>query len=124
YNSAEVDEYEYMKMLVDNYYSKGMFAIVPVDEPTTETATKQFVKKVRATARKMTLPNGSRDYNALAVRTRTEMDRLHLLINADLEAELDVDVLARAFNMDKAEFLGHVTVIDGFESAGLEAVLI
>ena len=124
YNSAEVDEYEYMKMLIDNYYSKGMFAIVPVDEPNTETATKQFVKKVRATARKMSLPNGSRDYNALAVRTRTEMDRMHLIINADLEAELDVDVLARAFNMDKTEFLGHVTVIDGFESTGLEAVLI
>jgi len=35
-----------------------------------------------------------------------------------------VDVLARAFNMDKADFLGHVTVIEGFASSGLEAVLI
>lgn len=124
YNSAEVDEYEYMKMLVDNYYSKGLFTIIPVEKPNTETATKLFVKKMRATAKKMTLPNGSREYNSLAVRTRTDMDNLHLIIDADLEAELDVDVLAKAFNMERTTFLGHVTVIDGFESTGLEAILI
>lgn len=124
YNSAEVDEYEYMKLLVDNYFSKGYFTTVPVTKPDTETAAREFIKKVRATARKMTLPTGSRDFNALAVRTRTEMDDLHLIIDADLEAQVDVDVLARAFNMDKTDFLGHVTVIDGFASTGLEAVLI
>jgi hypothetical protein len=124
YNSSEVEEYEYMKLLVDNYHSKGLFTIVPVIEPNTETATKEFVKRVRATARKMTLPTGSREFNSLAVRTRSEMEDLHLLIDADLEAELDVDVLAKAFNMDKTTFMGHITVIDGFESAGLQAVLI
>lgn len=124
YNSAEVDEYEYMKLLVDNYHSKGYFTVVPVTAPTTETATREFVKKLRATARKMTLPTGSRDFNALAVRTRTEMSDLHLIIDADLEAQLDVDVLAKAFNMDKTDFIGNVTVIDGFSSSGLEAVLI
>lgn len=124
YNSAEVEEYEYMKLLVDNYYSQGLFTIVPVTAPTTETATREFVKKLRATAKKMTLPTGTREYNALAVRTRSEMSDLHLLIDADLEASLDVDVLARAFNMDKTEFLGNVTVIDGFSTSGLEAVLI
>lgn len=124
YNSAEVDEYEYMKLLVDNYYSKGYFKVVPVTAPTTATATAELVKKIRATARKMTLPTGSREFNALAVRNRSEMEDLHLLIDADLEANMDVDVLAKAFNMDRTTFLGHVTIIDGFSSAGLEAVLI
>lgn len=124
YNSAEVEEYEYMKLLIDNYYSKGYFTVVPVTAPTTETATREFVKKLRATAKKMTLPTGSREYNALAVRTRSEMEDLHLFIDADLEANMDVDVLAKAFNMDRTTFLGHVTVIDGFSSTGLEAVLI
>jgi hypothetical protein len=63
YNSAEVDEYEYMKLLIDNYFSKGFFTVVPVSSPDTATAATEFVKKVRATARKMTLPNGSRDFN-------------------------------------------------------------
>lgn len=123
YNSAEVEEYEYMKLVIDNYYSKGLFTVIKVVKPDTETLAKEFVKKVRATARKMSLPSGSRDYNSLAVRTRTDMNDLHLLIDADLEAQLDVDVLAKAFNMDKTTFLGHVTIIDGFASTGLEAVL-
>lgn len=124
YNSAEVDEYQYMKLLVDNYYSKGLFTVVPVTHPDSETTARELVKRIRSTARKMTLPVGSRDYNSLAVQTRSEMDDLHLLIDADLEAEMDVDVLAKAFNMDKTQFMGHVTVIDGFASQGLEAVLI
>lgn len=124
YNSAEVDEYEYMMMLADNYYSKGLFTVVPVTKPDTETAAREFIKKVRATARKMSLPQGSRDYNALAVRTKTDMNDMHLLISADLEAEVDVDVLAKAFNMNKTDFLGNVTVIDKFASPGLEAILV
>lgn len=124
YNSAEVDEFKYMKMLIDNYYSKGHFTVIPVDKPDTETASREFIKTMRATARKMTLPFGSRDYNALAVHTRSNMENLHLIIDADLEAQTDVDVLAKAFNMDKTTFLGNVTVIDGFASTGLEAVLI
>lgn len=124
YNSAEVDEYEYMKLLIDNYYSKGLFSVVKVTKPDTETTARGLVKKMRATATKMTLPSGSRDYNALAVRTRSEMADLHLIIDADLNAEIDVEVLARAFNMDKTSFLGNLTVIDGFSSTGLEAVLI
>jgi plastocyanin len=124
YNSAEVDEYKYMKLLIDNYFSEGLFTVVPVTKPDTETAAREFVKKLRATARKMALPTGSRDFNSLAVHTRSEMDDLHLIIDADLEAEIDVDVLARAFNMSKTDFLGNVTVIDGFASQGLEAVLV
>ena len=124
YNSAEVDEYRYMMLLADNYYSKGLFKVEKVTKPDNETTAREFVKKVRSTATKMTLPFGSRDYNSLAVHTRSDMNDLHLLISADLEATLDVDVLAKAFNMDKTTFLGHVTVIDGFASEGLEAILV
>lgn len=124
YNSAEVEEYEYMKLLVDNYYSKGLFTVVKVDKPDTETASRNFIKKLRATATKMTLPTGSREFNSLAVRTRSDINDLHLFIDSDLSAEIDVEVLARAFNMNKSDFIGNVTVIDGFSSAGLEAVLV
>lgn len=124
YNSAEVDEYKYMKLLIDNYYSKGLFSVVPVLKPVDGTSSQEFVKKARATARKMTLPMGSREWNSLAVHTKSDMNDLHLFIDADLEAELDVDVLAKAFNMDRTTFLGNTTVIDGFASDGVVAVLV
>jgi hypothetical protein len=67
---------------------------------------------------------GTRDYNSLAVHTTSSMDDLHLIITADLNASLDVDVLAKAFNMSYTDFLGNVTIIDNFGTDGLEAVLI
>lgn len=124
YNTAEVDEYKYMKLLIDNYFSKGMFKVVEVDKPDSETTSKEFIKKLRSITTKMTLPMGTRDYNSLAVHTRSHVNDLHLFIDADLEAEVDVDVLAKAFNMDRTNFIGNVTVIDGFASTGLEAVLV
>lgn len=124
YNSAEVDEFLYMKLLIDNYYSKGLFKVVSVDAPTTETASRALVKAIRAYAGKATLPMGSRDFNSLAVMNRVDIDDLHLIITADLQAEIDVEVLARAFNMKNTDFLGKVTVIDSFSSPGLQAVLV
>ncbi len=125
YNSAEVDEFKYMKLVIDNYYSKGLFYINQVADPLASPGNaSEFVKQVRAIAKKMTLPMGSREYNAAGVHTRTDLSNLHLIIDADIEAQIDVDVLARAFNMDKTDFMGHVTVIDGFASKGLRAVLV
>jgi hypothetical protein len=124
YNSAEVEEYKYMRMLIDNYYSRGYFTVIPVSPVVDATSAKAFIKKVRATVTKMTLPMGSRDWNSLAVHTVSDPRDLHLFISADLEAEVDVDVLASAFNLDKTTFLANRTVIDGFASIGLDAVLV
>ena len=124
YNSAEVDEFKYTKLLIDNYQAKGHFTQVRVPHPDSTARAQEFVKIARATYRKMTLPFGSREYNALGVHTRTEPEDVHIIIDADLEAELDVDVLAKAFNMDKTTFMGNITVIDGFASEGLEAVIV
>lgn len=124
YNSDQLDEYRYMMLLIDNYYANGLFNIIPVTKPTDETSTKALIKSIRKAAIKMTLTNGSRKYNAAGVHSFSSMDDLHLLITADLKADVDVDVLANAFNMDKTDFLGHVTVVDEFATPGLEAVLI
>lgn len=125
YNSAEVDEYKYMKLVLDNYAAKGLYKFIEVSDPVaSDVSAKDFVKKIRATAQKMTLPMGSRDFNAMAVHTVTPMEDLHLIIDADIQAQIDVEVLARAFNMDKTSFLGHVTVIDGFATTGMKAVLV
>lgn len=124
YNTSELDEYKYMKLLIENYHSKGLFTVKSVTKPDTETASKELIKSIRETALLMTLPMGSRDFNALAVHTVTDTSELHLIITAKLRAQVDVDVLASAFNMDKADFMGSVTVIDNFSTPDLEAVLI
>lgn len=120
YNASEYDEYVYTKLVIDNYYSKGFFKTVAYDP----TNPKDLAKKARATFRKMTLPMGSRDFNAMGVHTKSDPDDVYFIIDADTEAEMDVDVLASAFNMSKADFLGRRLVIDGFASTGLKAVMV
>lgn len=124
YNSQELDEYLYMRKLIDDYYVKGYFHHVKVTDPTTPDATKQFVKKIRAMVKKLSLGMGSRKYNHTGVHTRSELEGLHLFIDADTEAEIDVDVLAVAFNMSRTDFLSKVTVIDEFENKEIKAVLV
>src|SRR5699024_4820268 len=50
-------------------------------------------------------------------------ERLWIMITADLDATLDVDVLAKAFNMDKTNIEQQKIVVESFGVPGLEAVL-
>lgn len=122
YNGNEVDEFNYMKMLVDNYDSKGLFTVVPVSPITDEASGKNFIKKVKTYSNRLTF--ASRDYNASAVMTKTEKDDQYLLLTSDVEASVGVDVLASAFNMSKVEFDGHNTLVDTFGNSDIVAVLI
>lgn len=124
YNSDEVHEFLYMKMIIENYYAQGLFKVEKIEAPVDNATSMNFVKKLRLMARKLTLESGSRDYNAMAVHTRSTMEDLHLFITPEIEAEIDVEVLAKAFNMNKSDFIGHITVVDNFASPGLQAVLV
>lgn len=123
YNSNEVDEYLWTKALIESYVGNGFAKYIEVPEVVDETTAKLFVKKARATATRMTLPQGSRDFNAMGVHTRTDKSRLWVMIDADLDAELDVDVLARAFNMNKTDLQNNKIVVENFAVNGLQAVL-
>lgn len=59
-----------------------------------------FVKTVRKAIMDCTL-DSSTNFNAAGVETWADRDDLVLLVNKDVLAEIDVDVLAHAFNMGK-----------------------
>lgn len=60
------------------------------------------------------LPFMSSNYNRAAVRTATPRERQVIFMDARYNAEFDVNVLASAFNMDKADFMGRLFLIDDF----------
>lgn len=112
-NSNEVDEYKYMKMLFDVAHSKGWFTEVKVqNQGTSETQMKDLVKKARAAFTKITLPQGTRAFNSLNVHTKSDESDVYLFVTAETWADMNVDVMASAFNMDKASFLGQVMVVE------------
>ena len=73
----------------------------------------------------------SKEYNAYTkfsgakgeITTWTDPDRVVLIVRADVMAEVDVEALASAFNLDKADFLGRVIQVDKFENEEILGVI-
>lgn len=109
YSGANYDEFISMKELFAA--NKPYFAYVKTDAPTVATA-HNIVTNIKATSNMMAFMNDS--YNRFGVKNFTPRDRQVLLIRADIDALIDVNVLASAFNMSKAEFMGRRVVVDDF----------
>lgn len=129
YSGNYISEFEYTKALVDGAYDNGKVIVEEVDAVTDEDSAKAFIKKARALYNKMKLP--STQYNAYSkfsgakgtIKTWTDEDRFVFITTADVMAEVDVEVLARAFNIDSTKFLGRVIEVDGFENSQIQAVI-
>lgn len=129
YSGAYIDEFKLTKTLIKGAYTNDKVITEVVDDPlTSEDTAKAFIKKARAIYAKMQFP--STEYNAYskfqndgAITTWTDNDRMVFITTADIIASVDVDVLASAFNMGKAEFLGRVVTVDSFGDDNIYAVL-
>jgi hypothetical protein len=111
YSGAETDEYLTMKQLILNYATDGKFKVVAVDGITADKI-KATVAKIKATSNKLEFM--SSEYNHMGVATFTKKADQIILLDADFDATMDVEVLASAFNMDKAEFMGQRVLLDNF----------
>ena len=116
-------EFEVMVKMIKEAYQKGMFYPITLQNaPTTEATAKELVKFARAQFSKVKFP--SIEYNYVGVKNISYTDDIMLIIDSDLEALLDVDVLAKAFNMEKTEFLGHMTVIPKMPVENCHAIMV
>lgn len=129
YSGNYIDEFELTKSLVDGAYDNNKVIVETVSAVTDESSAKAFIKKCRSLFNKMKLP--STQYNAYSkfsgakgtIKTWTEEDRFVLIVTSDVMAEVDVDVLARAFNIENTKFLGRVIEVDSFENEEIQAIL-
>ena len=121
YSGNYIDEFKYTKALIDGAYANDKVIVEEVTKPVDTATAKAFLKKVRALYSQMSFP--STEYNAYSkfsgskgtVTTWTDPERVVLVVRADVMAEVDVEALASAFNLGKAEFLGRVIQVDKFE---------
>ena len=58
----------------------------------------------------------SPDYNLAKVYNSTIKDDQYIIIPSSVMSDIDVDVLAAAFNMNKVDFMGHVVLVDSFSN--------
>lgn len=130
YNGAYIGMFQYTKALVTGAYAANKAAIQTFTLPSNEATGKAFVKELRKLHTLFQLPSSS--YNAWAkvggagkpVTTWCAPEDIMLMIRADILAVIDVDVLAAAFNMDKADFIGRVITVDNFDVRDDEGNLI
>lgn len=121
YNGAYINMYQFTKGLVSAAYKDNKAQIEVVSAVTNEATGKALVKKLRELYTRFQLP--SSEFNAWAkvggegrpITTWAAPEDIVLLLRADIVAAVDVDVLAAAFNMDKADFMGSLIVVDNFD---------
>lgn len=118
YSGASYDEYLAMKNLLASYKGYCDYEVLSFNEEESghdiETCAKRFVKTVRKASQDMTF--ASTAYNKAKVKTWTPVENQVLLINKDVLAEVDVEVLAKAFNMGKTDMQVEIISMDDFGS--------
>lgn len=109
YTAAEYDEFLLFKYLLIKAISHGKMypTSIGAGADLSEAAV-QF----RGTSN--LLPFMSSEYNEVGVKTNTPKERQVIFMDAMFNAQFDVNVLASAFNMDKADFMGRLFLIDNW----------
>lgn len=108
YGGAEYDEFLLFKYLIIKAISHGKMYPIAFDA----SDMKDGAVKFRATSNKLQFM--STKYNLEGVHTTTKKADQYIFMDADFNAAYDVNVLASAFNMEKADFMGKLTLIDDF----------
>ena len=109
YTAAEYDEFLLFKYLLIKSISAGKLYPVSIGDGTD---LKDSAKAFRGTSNVIQFMSNT--YNEAGVKTNTPKDRQVIFMDAMFNAEFDVDVLAGAFNMEKADFMGRLFLIDNW----------
>ena len=106
YTAANYDEYLLFKYMLIKSATSGKMKPVAVDgsDP------KNYAKAFRGTSNMLQFMKS--EYNSAHVLNTTPKGRQVIFMDAQFNADFDVDVLSAAFNMDKADFMGSLFLVD------------
>lgn len=108
YSAMNYDEFIMMKYTIAVLAYGGSIATVVQNENDTKADVKA-IKKVSNAFRFMTT-----NYNISGVANFSDVTDQYIITTADFDADMDIDVLASAFNLSKAEFMGRRVMVDSF----------
>ena len=122
YNGMYIDEFKWTKALVSSAYKGNLVQVETVSSPLTSAdLAKTFTTKARELFLNFQMP--STRYNAWSkvggagqpITTWTDPEDIVILIRNDVRAFMDVEVLANAFQIDRAVLLGNIYPVDSFD---------
>lgn len=106
------DEFNVMKYLIALNIVNGNIKSISIPSLSNNDNIKSVVTQIKATSNKMKFLTGN--YNISGVKTHSKHEEQTVIVTADFDAAMDVNVLAAAFNMEKAEFLSKRLLVDSF----------
>lgn len=117
YTGANYDEFQTMKYMLAKHILNGLMN--PVTIPDINTANmNSIISTIKGVSNKFTFLNSKN--NLAGVMNHTPKQEQYLLVNSRFDATMNVEVLASAFNMNKAEFDGHHVLVDSFGDLDIE----
>ena len=124
YNGAYIDDYNYTRKLITNAYKNNAVQMETFSFANASTPTKAELEALTERLRQAFLDfqAPSTDYNAWkkvggygrAILSWSKPQDIVVFINNKIASKLSVQVLANAFNMDKADLMGRVYYVPDF----------
>lgn len=111
YTGANYDEFQVMKYLIARLALDGGIAAKTISAVTAANA-KEIVSTIKGVSNNLEFM--SDEYNMAGVKTYTRKEDQFIILTSAFDATVDVEVLASAFNMDKAQFMGNRILVDSF----------
>lgn len=114
-DSANYDEFIMTKYLMATAYLKAKPQTVPAVTPENANA---IVTKMKAVSNALRFMDA--EYNEAGVSTYTPIESQVFMLTADTSATLDVNSLAKAYNLDFVQFVGQQFMINGLNFTAKE----
>lgn len=126
YSGDEMDEFLLMKKTVSSAIAEGRIVTMDIEWDGEEQTSKNLVKVLKTLAGDFLFPktcfNGYNALNAEKIGAKEMTEAITwtpaanqiILVRTDVDAATDVEVLAKAFNMEKTDFLKRKFVVDDF----------
>lgn len=117
YTAHNYDEFLVTKYMLARAMLSGYIHAEQIS-PITNESIKDVVSSVKAISNKFEFMSSA--YNYANVKNHSLKNEQYFIVNSEFDAKMDVEVLASAFNMSKAEFLGNRILIDDFSELDIK----
>lgn len=118
---ANWDEYNAMKGMIDAGYEQQILPAVTVPAVTDESTAKKLLTEIKAAVNEFKFPNPAN--NIAGATSASEPYNLIWITTPRVDANISVEALAYAFNMDKAQVDVRTVIVDKFNNAAIQGVL-
>lgn len=118
---ANWDEYNAMKGMIDTGYDQQILPAVTVPAVTDEASAKTILTEIKAAVNEFRFPNPAN--NIAGATSASEPYNLIWITTPRVDANISVEALAYAFNMDKAQVDVRTVIVDKFDNAAIQGVL-